>query len=63
MAARLRPARHDLKPAVPRSPTAMYGHELRHRGGKIVYPGQITGMYILLNELKRANPALEIRGC
>lgn len=39
------------------------GYVLKYRDGKIMYPGQITGMYILLHELKQANPALEIRGC
>ena len=39
------------------------GYLLKHRNGKIHFPGQFTEQYLLLYELKRANPALEIRGC
>jgi len=39
------------------------GYLLKHRNGKIRFPGQFTGQYILLYELKQANPALEIKGC
>lgn len=39
------------------------GYLLKHRNGTIRFPGQFTGQYILLYELKQANPALEIKGC
>jgi hypothetical protein len=39
------------------------GYILRHRAGNIRFPGQFSGLHVLLGELKNANPALEIRGC
>jgi hypothetical protein len=39
------------------------GYILEHRAGKIRFPGQFSGLYVLLGELKKANPDLEIRGC
>jgi hypothetical protein len=39
------------------------GYILKHQGGKIRFPGQFTGQYMLLYELKQANPQLEIKGC
>jgi hypothetical protein len=39
------------------------GYVLQHRTGKIRFPGQFSGLYVLLGELKKANPELEIRGC
>jgi hypothetical protein len=39
------------------------GYLLKHRNGSIRFPGQFTGQYLLLYELKQANPALEIKGC
>jgi hypothetical protein len=52
-----------IRPANLFSNIGISGYVLVHRGGKIRYPGQFTGMYMLLHELKQANPALEIRGC
>ncbi|MFC4312200.1 hypothetical protein ACFPN2_24170 [Steroidobacter flavus] len=39
------------------------GYELEHRNGKIRFPGQFTDQYLLLYELKQANPALKTKGC
>jgi hypothetical protein len=39
------------------------GYMLEHRGGKIRFPGQFTDQYLLLYELKQANPALATKGC
>lgn len=39
------------------------GYLLEHRGGKIRFPGQFTDQYVLLYELKQANPALKTKGC
>jgi hypothetical protein len=39
------------------------GYILKHQSGKIRFPGQFTGQYLLLYELKQANPRLEIKGC
>jgi hypothetical protein len=39
------------------------GYLLRHRGGKLRFPGQFTDQYRLLYELKEANPAVELKGC
>lgn len=39
------------------------GYVLKHRNGKVVFPGQFTEQYLLLYELKQANPQLDIRGC
>jgi hypothetical protein len=39
------------------------GYVANHREGKIRFPGQFTGMYRLLFELKQANASLAIRGC
>lgn len=39
------------------------GYLLRHRNGHIRFPGQFTGLYVLLSELKQTNPTLDIRGC
>ena len=39
------------------------GYLLKHLNGTIQFPGQFTGQHALLYELKRANPALELRGC
>jgi len=39
------------------------GYVLQHRAGKIRFPGQFSDLYVLLGELKKANPELEIRGC
>lgn len=43
--------------------TALSGYVLTHREGKIRFPGQFTGQYLLLHELKEANPAVELKGC
>lgn len=39
------------------------GYALNFRDGRILFPGQFTGLHVLLTELEAANPALEIRGC
>lgn len=39
------------------------GYVLKHRDGKIRFPGQFTGQYILLSELKQANPSVDLKGC
>jgi hypothetical protein len=39
------------------------GYVLEHRNGKIRFPGQFTDQYLLLYELKQANPALKTKGC
>jgi hypothetical protein len=39
------------------------GYVLKHREGEIRFPGEFTGQYLLLYELKQANPALDLRGC
>ena len=56
----------DLISIEPRSlyvQAGVSGYLLKHRSGKIQFPGQFTGQHVLLYELKRANPALELRGC
>jgi hypothetical protein len=39
------------------------GYVLKYQNGKLVFPGQFTDQYMLLYELKQANPQLDIRGC
>lgn len=39
------------------------GFELEHRDGKIRFPGQLDGFYLVLYELKQVNPAVHITGC
>lgn len=39
------------------------GYLLKHRDGKVRFPGQFTDQYLLLHEMKQANPALELKGC
>lgn len=39
------------------------GYVLKHQGGKIRFPGQFTDQYMLIYELKHANPQLDIKGC
>jgi hypothetical protein len=39
------------------------GYILKHQNGKVIFPGQFTDQYLLLYELKQANPRLDIRGC
>ena len=39
------------------------GYVLKHQDGKIRFPGQFTDQYLLLYELKQANPKLDIKGC
>ncbi len=55
----------DLVSIEPRSlhiQMGVSGYVATHRDGKIRFPGQFTGMYRLLYELKQANPALQIQG-
>jgi hypothetical protein len=53
----------SIQPRSLRIQAGVSGYLLTHRNGKIRFPGQFTGQYILLYELKQANPALEIKGC
>lgn len=53
----------SIEPRSLRVHVGISGYVLNHRDGKILYPGQFTGMHVLLTELKSANPGLEIRGC
>lgn len=53
----------SIEPKTLQLQIGMSGYQLRHVNGKIVYPGQFTGMHQLLAELKQANPAVEIKGC
>lgn len=39
------------------------GYLLKHREGKVRFPGQFTDQYRLLYELKETNPAVELKGC
>ena len=39
------------------------GYLLKHREGKVRFPGQFTDQYRLLYELKEANPSVELKGC
>jgi hypothetical protein len=52
-----------IEPRGLRIQAGISGYDLHHRNGRIRFPGQFTGMYLLLAELKGANPALEILGC
>jgi hypothetical protein len=36
---------------------------LRHRNGKLRFPGQFTDQHQLFMELKKANPKVELTGC
>jgi hypothetical protein len=53
----------SIEPRSLRMNAGMTGYQLTHLNGKILYPGQFTGMYLLLAELKQANPAIDIKGC
>lgn len=53
----------SIEPKTLRLQVGMSGYQLKYLNGKIVYPGQFTGMYQLLAELKQANPSVEIEGC
>jgi hypothetical protein len=53
----------SIEPKTLRVQINMSGYQLVHLNGKIAYPGQFTGMYQLLTELKLANPSVEIKGC
>jgi hypothetical protein len=53
----------SIEPKSNRMNVSISSYELRHLNGKITYPGQFTGMYLLLAELKQANPSIEIKGC
>lgn len=39
------------------------GYLLKYRDGKLRFPGQFTGQYQLLYELKQANPSVDLKGC
>lgn len=51
-----------IEPGGLRLQAPISGYFLRHRNGKIRFPGQFTGLHVLLAELKALNPALEIKG-
>ena len=53
----------SIEPRSIRMNVGISGYQLTHLNGKILYPGQFTGMYLLLAELKQANPSMEIKGC
>lgn len=53
----------SIEPQALRIKVNVSGYLLKHRDGKILFPGQFTGFYILLAELKAANPSFDIRGC
>jgi hypothetical protein len=53
----------SIEPAHLHVQAGLSGYVLKHQNGKIRFPGQFTGQYILLHELKQANPALDIKGC
>jgi hypothetical protein len=53
----------SIEPAHLNVQAGLSGYMLKHHNGKIRFPGQFTGQYILLYELKQANPALDIKGC
>ena len=53
----------SIEPKSIRMNLGLSGYQLTHLNGTVVYPGQFTGMYLLLAELKQANPSMEIKGC
>ena len=52
-----------IEPKPIRMNIGLSGYQLTHLNGKVLYPGQFTGMYLLLAELKQVNPSMEIKGC
>lgn len=53
----------SIEPKSIRMNVGISGYQLKHLNGKILYPGQFTGMYQLLAEIKQVNPAIDIKGC
>jgi hypothetical protein len=53
----------SIEPKSIRMNVGVSGYQLKHLNGKILYPGQFTGMYELLAEIKQVNPAIDIKGC
>jgi uncharacterized membrane protein len=53
----------SIEPRSMRMKLGISGYQLTHLNGKVLYPGQFTGMYLLLAELKQVNPSMEIKGC
>jgi len=53
----------SIEPRTLRIQAGISGYLLTHLNGKILFPGQFTGQYLLLYELKQANPSLELKGC
>jgi hypothetical protein len=53
----------SIEPKSIRINAGVSGYQLKHLNGKILYPGQFTGMYQLLAEIKQVNPAVDIKGC
>lgn len=39
------------------------GYLLKYHGGQLRFPGQFTDQYLLLYELKKAKPSVELKGC
>jgi hypothetical protein len=53
----------SIEPRSLRIQAGISGYLLTHLNGKILFPGQFTGQYLLLYELKQANPSVELKGC
>ena len=53
----------SIEPKSIRMNVGVSGYQLTHLNGRILYPGQFTGMYQLLAEIKQANPSVDIKGC
>ena len=43
--------------------SVMGGYMLKHRGGKVGFINQFTGMHELLADIRRSNPMAEFLGC
>jgi hypothetical protein len=53
----------SIEPRSLRIKAGVSGYLLKHLNGKVLFPGQFTGQYLLLYELKQANPSLVLTGC
>lgn len=53
----------SIQPRALNIQAGLSGYVLKHRDGKIRFPGQFTDQYLLLYELKQENGALELKGC
>ena len=52
-----------IEPQSSRLQAGLSGYVLKHREGKIRFTSQFTDQYLLLYELKQANPSVELKGC